>query len=170
MAAEGDPLIGGNSFCSCSFLLAYDIKLNDNGEFVMNNHVEPVDFRNAVETAVENAVGHSCNEKMAAVQVANNRVKAEGEIYFSMRIENTGEEWRMLFLSISSENYRRSLKLLGYCNVDGVLWALVTRIRSADNAPFAQYEGLFPRSCPSLMYYMRPQFRFLVYSISERTM
>jgi hypothetical protein len=169
MAAEGDPLIGGNVFYGLEFLRAEGIELNDNGEYIMNNRVEPVDSSAAGGAAVEVAAGHVCNEEMAAVQVADNRVKAEGEIYFGMRTDYTGEEWRLLFLSISSENYKKSLKLLGYCNVDGVLWALVTRIRVADNAPSAQYENVFPRSCRSLLHYMRPQFRFLVY-IGENDM
>jgi hypothetical protein len=90
-------------------------------------------------------------------------VKTEEEIYFAIRSEYTGEEWRLLFLSIRSENYKKSVKLLGYCNVNGVMWALVTRTRILDNAPFAQYQSVFPRSCSSLMHYMRPQFRFMVY-------
>jgi hypothetical protein len=40
---------------------------------------------------------------------------------------------------------------------------LVTRIQAAANAPFVQYESVFPRSCRALLHYMRPQFRFLVY-------
>jgi hypothetical protein len=147
MAADGDPLIGGNLLFGIDFLRAEGIELNENGEYTMNNCVEPVDFPDAGGTAAEGSVGHVCNEEMAAVQVADNRVKVEGEIYFGMQTEYTREEWHLLFLSISSENYKRSLKLLGYCNVDGVLWALVTRIRNADNAHFAQYESVFPRSC-----------------------
>jgi hypothetical protein len=46
--------------------------------------------------------------------------------------------------------------------VNGVMWALVTRTRILDNTPFAQYQNIFPRSCASLMHYMRPQFQFMV--------
>jgi hypothetical protein len=81
-------------------------------------------------------------------------VKTEGEIYFALGSDYTGEEWRLLFLIISSENYQKSVKLLGYCNVNGVMWALVTRTRILDNAPFAQYQSIFPQSYPSLMHYM----------------
>jgi hypothetical protein len=162
MAAEGDPLVGGNVW-GLDYLRANGIELNDNGEYIMNNRVELVNPPVPGGGVVENVVGHVCNDEMAAVQVADNRVKAESEIYFGMRADYTGEEWRLLFLSTSSENYKKSLKLLGYCNVDGVLWALVTRIRVADNAPFVQYESVFPRSCRALLHYMRPQFRFLVY-------
>jgi hypothetical protein len=56
----------------------------------MNNYVEPVDFRSAVENAVENAIGHSCSAERAAVGVACNRVKTEGEIYFAMHSDYTG--------------------------------------------------------------------------------
>jgi hypothetical protein len=55
------------------------------------------------------------------------------------------------------------MKLLRYCSVDGVMWALVTRTRIHDNAPSAQYQSIFPQSCASLMHYMRPQFQFNVY-------
>jgi hypothetical protein len=162
MAAEGDPVVGG-LLGGPALLRVCGLELLDNGEFVRTNRVETVNPPVSGGGVVENIVGHVCNDEMAAVQVAESRVKAESEIYFGMRTDYTGEEWRLLFLSTSSENYKKSLKLLGYCSVDGVLWALVTRIQAVANAPFVQYESVFPRSCRALLHYMRPQFRFLVY-------
>jgi hypothetical protein len=66
MAAEGDPLIGGNLLFGIDFLRAEGIELNNNGEYTMNNRVEPMDFHDADGTAAEGAGGHVCNEEMAA--------------------------------------------------------------------------------------------------------
>jgi hypothetical protein len=155
MAAEGDSHIGGNFLLACK-----NIETDAEDNTGMDGFNEAANFSGAVA----DAVGHACSStEFAAVGVARNWVKFEEEIHFLMCSDYTGEEWRLLYLSINSENYQRSVKLLRYCSVDGVIWAFVTRTRISNDAPSAQYQSIFPRICVSLMHYMQPQFRFLVY-------
>ncbi len=61
-----------------------------------------------------------------ALDVAARKVEAENDIYTFKRLDYTAEEWRWLFMTTGSDYYLNSLRLLGFCGVDGINWAVVT--------------------------------------------
>ncbi len=98
-----------------------------------------------------------------ALNVAARKVEAENDIYTFKRPDYTAEEWRWLFLTIGSDYYFNSLRLLGFCGVDGINWAVVTRMRECNNPSREHFLAILPENCRSILHYMRPQFRFLIY-------
>jgi hypothetical protein len=99
-----------------------------------------------------------------ALDVAARKVDDENDIYTFKRPDYTAEEWRWLFMSTGSDYYFNSLRLLGFCGVDGINWAVVTRMRERNKPSGEHFLAILPEDCRSILHYMRPQFRFLIYS------
>jgi hypothetical protein len=98
-----------------------------------------------------------------ALDVAARKVECENDIYSFKRPDYTAEEWRWLFLTAGSDYYLNSLRLLGFCGVDGINWAVVTRMRERNKPSGERFLAILPEDCRSILHYMRPQFRFLIY-------
>ena len=98
-----------------------------------------------------------------ALDVAARKVEAENDIYTFKRPDYTAEEWRWLFLTAGNEHYLHSVRLLGFCGVAGINWAVVTRMRERDESANEHYFASLPQDACSVLHYMRPQFRFLIY-------
>ncbi len=98
-----------------------------------------------------------------ALIVAVKKVDDENDIYIFKRPDYTVEEWRWLFMTTGSDDYLRSVRLLGFCGVAGINWAVVTRMRERDEAADEYYLAPMPQDACSVLHYMRPQFRFLIY-------
>ncbi len=98
-----------------------------------------------------------------ALNVAARKVEAENDIYTFKRPDYTAEEWRWLFLTTCSDYYLNSLRLLGFCGVDGINWAVVTRMKECSNPSSENFLAILPEDCRSILHYLRPQFRFLIY-------
>jgi hypothetical protein len=64
-----------------------------------------------------------------ALNVAGRKVDDENDIHTFKRPDYTAEEWRWLFMTTGSDYYFNSSRLLGFCGVDGINWAVVTRMR-----------------------------------------
>jgi hypothetical protein len=112
----------------------------------------------------DGAVGGSGDHvRDVALIVAAKKVDCESDIYFLKRPDYTAEEWRWLFLTAGNEHYLHSLRLLGFCGVDGINWAVVTRMRERGVSANEYYSASLPRDTCSILHYMRPQFRFLIY-------
>jgi hypothetical protein len=69
----------------------------------------------------------------------------------------------LLFLTTGSDYYLNSLRLVGFCGVDGINWAVVTRMRERNKPSGERFLAILPEDCRSILHYMRPQFRFLIY-------
>jgi hypothetical protein len=98
-----------------------------------------------------------------ALNVAARKVESENDIYTFKRPDYTAEEWRLLFLTTGSDYYLNILRLVGFCGVDGINWAVVTRMREVSNPSRENFLAILPEDCRSILHYMRPQFRFLIY-------
>jgi len=98
-----------------------------------------------------------------ALDVAARKVEAENDIYTFKRPDYTAEEWRWLFMTTGSDYYLNSLRLLGFCGVDGINWAVVTRMRECNKPSSEHFLAILPEDCGSILHYVRPQFRFLIY-------
>jgi hypothetical protein len=68
-----------------------------------------------------------------------------------------------LFLTAGSDYYLHSLRLLGFCGVAGINWAVVTRMRERAESANEYYFASLPQDACSVLHYMCPQFRFLIY-------
>ena len=101
--------------------------------------------------------------RQVAVIVAAKKVEAESNLYTLRRPDYSAEEWRFLYLTTSTDLYLNSIRLVGFCGVDGINWAVVTRMKESDNPPRESFHGMFPKECLPILHYMRPQFRFLIY-------
>ncbi len=55
-----------------------------------------------------------------SLNVAARKVDCENDIYSFKRPDYTAEEWRWLFLTTGSDYYLNSLRLVGFCGVDGI--------------------------------------------------
>jgi len=104
-----------------------------------------------------------------ALNVAARKVEAESDIYTFKRPDYTAEEWRLLFLTTGSDYYLNSVRLVGFCGVGGINWAVVTRMRECKNPSSKNFLAILPEDCRSILHYMRPQFRFLIYIGQEDT-
>ena len=112
----------------------------------------------------ETVVGGSGDHvRDVALIVAVKKVERVNDIYFFKRPDYTVEEWRCLFLTTGSDNYLCSVRLLGFCGVAGINWAVVTRMRERDESADEYYFASLPQDAFSVFHYMRPQFRFLIY-------
>jgi hypothetical protein len=98
-----------------------------------------------------------------ALDVAARKVEAENDIYTFKRPDYTAEEWRWLFMTTGSDYYLNSLRLLGFCGVDGINWVVVTRMRECNKPSSEHFLAILPEDCRSILHYVRPQFRFLIY-------
>ena len=98
-----------------------------------------------------------------ANDVAIRKMECENDIYTFKRPDYTAEEWRWLFLTTGCDYYLNSLRLLGFCGVDGINWAIVTRMRERDESSGEYYLATLTEDARSILHYMRPQFRFLIY-------
>jgi hypothetical protein len=99
-----------------------------------------------------------------ALDVAARKLEDENDIHTFKRQDYTAEEWRWLFMTTGSDHYFNSLRLLGFCGVDGINWAIVTRMRERNKPSGEHFLAILPEDCRSILHYMRPQFRFLIYS------
>jgi len=66
-------------------------------------------------------------------------------------------------MTTGSDYYLNSLRLLGFCGVDGINWAVVTRMRERAESANEYYFASMPQDACSVLHYMHPQFRFLIY-------
>jgi hypothetical protein len=66
-------------------------------------------------------------------------------------------------MTTGSDHYLNSLRLLGFCGVDGINWAVVTRMRGRDESANEHYFASLPQDTCPILHYMRPQIRFLIY-------
>ncbi len=98
-----------------------------------------------------------------ALNVAARKIEAENDIHTFKRPDYTAEEWRLLFLTTGSDYYLNSVRLVGFCGVDGINWAVVTRMKEISNPSRENFLAILPEDCRSILHYMRPQFRFLIY-------
>jgi hypothetical protein len=112
----------------------------------------------------ETVVGSSGDHvRDVALNVAARKVDCENDIYSFKRPDYTAEEWRWLFLTTGSDYYLNSLRLLGFCGVDGINWAVVTRMRERDESSGEYFLATLTEDARSILHYLRPQFRFLIY-------
>jgi hypothetical protein len=112
----------------------------------------------------ETVVGGSGDHvRDVALIVAVKKVDDENDVFIFKRPDYTAEEWRWLFMTTGSDYYLRSLRLLGFCGVAGINWAVVTRMRERDESANEYYFASLPQDACSVLHYMRPQFRFLIY-------
>jgi len=112
----------------------------------------------------ETVVGSSGDHvRDVALNVAARKVDDENDIYTFKRPDYTAEEWRWLFMTTGSDYYLNSLRLLGFCGVAGINWAVVTRMRERDESSGEYYLATLTEDARSILHYMRPQFRFLIY-------
>jgi hypothetical protein len=94
-----------------------------------------------------------------ALDVAARKVECENDIYSFKRPDYTAEEWRWLFMTTGSDCYLDRLRLLGFCGVDGINWAVVTRMRERNKSSSERFLAILPEDCRSILHYMR--FRML---------
>jgi hypothetical protein len=47
-------------------------------------------------------------------------------------------------MTTGSDYYLNSLRLLGFCGVDGINWAVVTRMKEIGNPSRESFHGVFP--------------------------
>jgi hypothetical protein len=99
----------------------------------------------------ETVVGGSGDHvRDVALIVAVKKVERENDIYFFKRPDYTAEEWRWLFLTAGSDYYLHSLRLLGFCGVAGINWAVVTRMRERDQSANEYYFASLPQDACSV--------------------
>jgi hypothetical protein len=121
-------------------------------------------MRTMAATCNETVVGGSGDHiRDVALIVAVKKTECENDIYFFKRPDCTAEEWRWLFLTAGSDRYLHSLRFLGFCGVAGINWAVVTRMRERGESANEHYFDSLPQDACSVLHYMRPQFRFLIY-------
>ena len=107
--------------------------------------------------------------RQVALTVAFKKVEAESNVYTLRRPDYTAEEWRFLYVTTGTDYYLNSIRLVGFCGVDGINWAVVTRMKEIDDPARESFHGTFPKECFPILHYMRPQFRFLVYFGRDNT-
>jgi hypothetical protein len=116
--------------------------------------------RGAPETACSQRDHHV--RRVAGV-VASEKAKIESNIYTLRKPDYTAEEWRLLYLTTSVDLYLHSIRLVGFCGLGDMKWAIVTRMKEENNLPRERYYEIFSKESYPVLHYMRPQFRFLVY-------
>ncbi len=107
--------------------------------------------------------------RQVALTVAVKKAEAESNIYTLIRADYSAEEWRFLYLTTSTDLYLNSIRLIGFCGAGGIIWAIVTRMKESGNPSRESFHGVFPKECISVLHYMRPQFRFLIYFGRDNT-
>jgi len=98
-----------------------------------------------------------------ALNVTTRKIEAESDIFTFKRPDYTAEEWRFLYLTTGSDYYLNSVRLVGFCGVGGINWAVVTRMKEISNPSRENFLNILPEDCLPVLHYMRPQFRFLIY-------
>jgi hypothetical protein len=101
--------------------------------------------------------------RLVSLTVAVKKVEAESGLFIFRRPDYSAEEWRLLYLTTSTDHYLNSLRLVGFCGVNGINWAVVTRMKESSNPSYENFHATLPKECLSILHYMRPQFRFLIY-------
>jgi hypothetical protein len=104
-----------------------------------------------------------------ALKVATKKIEAESDIFTCKRRDYTAEEWRILYVTTGSDYYLNSVRLVGFCGVGGINWAVVTRMKEISNPSRENFLNILPEDCLPVLHYMRPQFRFLIYIGQEDT-
>ena len=107
--------------------------------------------------------------RTVALTVAVKKVEAESNVYTLRRPDYTAEEWRLLYLTTGNDYYLNSVRLVGFCGVGGINWAVVTRMKEISNLSRENFLNILPEDCLPVLHYMRPQFRFLIYIGQEDT-
>ncbi len=59
-----------------------------------------------------------------ALDVAGRKMDDENDVHAVKRPDYTVEEWRWLYMTTGSDYYFNSSRLLGFCGVDGINWAV----------------------------------------------
>jgi hypothetical protein len=72
--------------------------------------------------------------RQVALTVAFKKVEAESNVYTLRRPDYTAEEWRFLYVTTGTDYYLSSIRLVGFCGVDGINWAVVTRMKEIDDS------------------------------------
>jgi hypothetical protein len=72
-------------------------------------------------------------------------------------------------VTTGTDYYLNSIRLVGFCGVNGINWPIVTRMKESGNPPRESFHGVFPKECLPILHYMRPQFRFLIYFGRDNT-
>jgi len=116
--------------------------------------------RGAATTACRGSDDHI---RRVAGAVALEKAKVESNIYTLRRPDYSAEEWRFLYLTTSADLYLNSIRLVGFCGVGGINWAIVTRMKEENDFSRARFYSIFAKESYPFLHYMRPQFRFLVY-------
>jgi hypothetical protein len=104
-----------------------------------------------------------------ALNVTTRKIEAESDIFIFKRPDYTAEEWRFLYLTTGNDYYLNSVRLVGFCGVGGINWAVVTRMKEISNPSRENFLNILPEDCLPVLHYMRPQFRFLIYIGQEDT-
>ena len=104
-----------------------------------------------------------------ALNVTTRKIEAESDIFTFKRPDYTAEEWRFLYLTTGNDYYLNSVRLVGFCGVGGINWAVVTRMKEISNPSRENFLNILPEDCLPVLHYMRPQFRFLIYIGQEDT-
>jgi hypothetical protein len=73
--------------------------------------------------------------------VALKKAEAESNIYTLRRPDYSAEEWRFLYLTTSADLYLNSIRLVGFCGVGGINWAIVTRMKEKGDPPRERFHG-----------------------------
>jgi hypothetical protein len=107
--------------------------------------------------------------RKVALTVAVKKVEAESDLFTFRRPDYSAEEWRFLYLTTSTDHYLNSIRLVGFCGVNGINWAVVTRMKEISNPSRENLHATFPEECLPILHYMRPQFRFLIYIGQDNT-
>jgi hypothetical protein len=105
-----------------------------------------------------------------ALNVATRKIEAESDIFTVKRPDYSAEEWRLLYLTTGSDYYLNSVRLVGFCGVGGINWAVVTRMKEISNPSRENFLNILLEDCLPVLHYMRPQFRFLIYIGQEDTL
>jgi hypothetical protein len=101
--------------------------------------------------------------RKVALTVAVKKVEAESDLYTYRRPDYSAEEWRFLYLTTGTDYYLNSIRLVGFCGVNGINWAVVTRMKEISNPSYENFHAILPEECCPILHYMRPQLRFLIY-------
>ncbi len=107
--------------------------------------------------------------RTVALTVAVKKVEAESDLYTFRRPDYSAEEWRFLYLTTGTDYYLNSIRLVCFCGVNGINWAVVTRMKEISNPSYENFHAILPEECLPILHYMRPQFRFLIYIGRDNT-
>ncbi len=107
--------------------------------------------------------GRDDHIRTVALTVAVKKVEAESDLFTFRRPDYSAEVWRFLYVTTGTDYYLNSIRLVGFCGVNGMNWAVVTRMKEISNPSCENFHAILPEECCPILHYMRPQFRFLIY-------